>query len=124
MRILQDSPIDIPFRVDRLAAVAIADPAVRSVVLYGSRSIGKEHAGSDWDIALVTDGKWQPSKDIVDAGWDLSPKHGITVLSEEDMLAKMDVYASLASEIVHGVVLRGINYEAWGSRDGKTDVRH
>ena len=115
MRTLQDSPIDIPRHVNRLADVAVADPAVRSVVLYGSRAIGRERAGSDWDIALVTDGHRQPSKGIVDAGWNLSPKHGITVLSEDDMLAKMDVYASLASEVAQGVVLRGVNYE-YGDR--------
>lgn len=111
MRTLQDHPIHMPPQLGELVDAAAADPAVRSVVLYGSRSIGKERPASDWDIALVTDGASRPAKAIMDAGWRLSPKHGLTVVSEKDMLAKKDVYASLPSEICLGVVLRGVNYE-------------
>ena len=111
MRTLQDHPIHMPPQLGELVDAAAADPAVRSVVLYGSRSIGKERPASDWDIALVTDGASRPAKGIMDAGWRLSPKHGLTVVSEKDMLAKKDVYASLPSEICLGVLLRGVNYE-------------
>ena len=111
MRTLQDTAIDIPRHVAQLADQAAADPAVRSVVLYGSRSVGGARPSSDWDIAVVMEGPTKPSAAVMAAGWEVAPEHGITVLSEADLLAKKDVYASLASEVSLGVVMRGINYE-------------
>ena len=111
MRTLQDTPIDIPPHIGELVDAAVADPAVRSVVLYGSRSVGSHHAHSDWDVALVTKAGVSPAAPVIDDGWALSDKHGYTVLDEDDFLAKMNTYASLASEVALGVVLRGDNYK-------------
>ena len=111
MRTIQDTDIVIPPHVDRLADAAAADPAVCSVVLYGSRSIGRYRPWSDWDIAVIVRGSTKPSDAVMSAGWEVAPKHGITVLDEEQMLAEMGVYASLASEIALGVVMRGVNYD-------------
>ena len=111
MRTLQDTPIDIPPHIGELVDVAAADPAVRSVVLYGSRSVGSHHAHSDWDVALVTKAGARPSDPVINDGWALSEEHGYTVLDEADFQAKTDTYASLASEVALGVVLRGDDYK-------------
>ena len=110
MRTLHDSPIDIPPHVEAWVDAAAAHPAVRSVILYGSRSIGRHREDSDWDIALVTDEGERPDVARLDECWMLSPKHGVTVLSESDMLARKATYASLPSEVALGVVLKGQNY--------------
>ena len=120
MRTVQETAIHIPPHLERLADVAVADPVVHSVVLYGSRSVGRHRADSDWDVALVTEGGTKPSRTVMGEGWGLSPKHGFTVLSENEMATKKDVYASLASEIALGVVLRGAVYDI---EDGSTARR-
>ena len=110
MRTIQDVNIDIPPHVGAWLDAAADHPAVRSIILYGSRSIGRHREHSDWDIALITDDGERPAA-LMEHQWQMSPKHGITVLSESDMLAKKDVYASLPSEVALGVVLYGRNYE-------------
>lgn len=110
MRTIQDTNIDIPPHVNAWVKAAAAHPTVRSVILYGSRSIARHREDSDWDIALITDEGKCP--DLVRTGEDwMSPKHGIAVLSESDMLARKATYASFPSEVALGVVLKGRNYE-------------
>ncbi len=109
MRTVRDIDIDIPPHVGAWLDAAAAHPAVRSVILYGSRSIGRHRENSDWDIALVTDQGEQPVA-LMEDQWKMSAKHGIAVLSESDFLASRDVYASLPSEVALGVVLRGRDY--------------
>ena len=40
----------------RLLALLSAEPAVQEVWLYGSRAMGRHHAGSDIDLTLVAPG--------------------------------------------------------------------
>ena len=61
MRTLQDTPIDIPPHIGDLVDVAAANPAVRSVVLYG----GSHHPHSHWDVALVTKASAGPSDPVI-----------------------------------------------------------
>ena len=111
MRTLHETNIDIPPEVGVWIDAAAADPTVRSVILYGSRSTHRYRVDSDWDVALVTAAGQRPCRTVLAGGWELSPKHGFTVLGEDEMLKLKDVYASLPSEVALGVVLRGSNYE-------------
>lgn len=111
MRMIHDTSIAIPSQVDSLVQAASAHPAVRSVILYGSRAVGSHREDSDWDIAIVTEKGEHPALSLLADAWTLSPDHGVTVLSESDMLARKGVYASLPSEVALGVVLKGRNYD-------------
>lgn len=52
MRMIHDTSIAIPSQVDSLVQAASAHPAVRSVILYGSRAVGSHREDSDWDLCV------------------------------------------------------------------------
>ena len=114
VRTASDIHIETPAAMDAWVADAVADPVVRSVILFGSRSIGTHRPDSDWDLALVTSDGEGPGDELLRRGFEFAERHGVVVLSEERMLADKDAYATLASEVALGVVLEGEVYETLG----------
>ena len=108
---MRDFALETPAAIDAWVRAAAADPVVKSVILFGSRSTGRHRPNSDWDIALVTANGERPSPAVMDGQYDLSEEHGVTVLGEDRLLAEKDTYATLASEVALGVVLEGEVYE-------------
>lgn len=110
MLALSEASVALPKPIGAWAAKAGADPAVRSVILFGSRASGCATPRSDWDLALIVNDGRQPSKALLSEGHEWAPEHGIHVIDHSRMRAEKDTYASLASEVCLGLVLCGENY--------------
>ena len=114
-------PPDVGAWVDRAAAV----PCVRSVVLFGSRALGRAREHSDWDIAVIhADDESLPCELLSDS-YDFAPKHGASTIAEVRWLEQKDHYATLSNEVVaHGVLLRGINHQGHFMPPRQSDPEH
>ena len=115
MRTLTETDIDFPAPLEAWVEAAGHDPAVRSVILFGSRALGHARPTSDWDFALIVDAGKLPSDDLLNDAMRWSPKHGAHIIERDDLLRKGDVYASFENEVTLGVIVDGENYEVGGN---------